>query len=48
MPQDAEAPVRLAGSGADAFDDDDDPAWEPRVLMHEEAERLFKEASKFG
>jgi len=30
MPQDAEAPFGLAGSGADVFDDDDDPAWGPR------------------
>ena len=72
---DAAAPA--VGSGADAFDDDDDPAWSPGVLTPEEAERqsndafarwhspgelepgvarltpedaerLFKEASKFG
>jgi len=31
MPQDAEAPFGLAGSGTDAFDDNDAPAWGPRA-----------------
>jgi predicted transcriptional regulator len=39
--------AKTVGSGADAFDDDDDPAWGPRVLTPEEAECLFKK-SKFG
>jgi RecA-family ATPase len=31
--------AKTVGSGADVFDEDDDPAWGPRVLPPEEAER---------
>ena len=36
--------AKTVGSGADAFDDNDDPAWGPRVLTPEEAERQCNEA----
>lgn len=36
--------AKTVGSGADAFDDDDDPAWGPRVLTPGEAERQCNEA----
>ena len=47
-----DAPAPAVGSGADAFEDDDDPAWGPRVdlepglprLTPEEAERQCNEA----
>ena len=39
-----DAPAPAVGSGADAFDDDDDPAWGPQVLTPEEAERQSNDA----
>jgi Fe2+ or Zn2+ uptake regulation protein len=36
--------AKTVGSGADAFDDDDDPAWGPQVLTPEEAERQSNDA----